>query len=59
MQERIAQFNWADELGAGNMKNFRKHKHELLKYRLLTFLEQHLLGGRQVLCFKNYKLSDH
>ncbi len=59
MREKIAQFNWADELYDDNCKKIRKHKHERFKYRLLTFIEQDLLGGRQVLSFKNYKLSDH
>ncbi|MDR3716494.1 MAG: glycosyltransferase family 2 protein [Puia sp.] len=55
MRERIVAFNWADELHDKNIKHARKHKHERLKYRLLTFIEQNLLGGRQVLSFKNYR----
>lgn len=59
MEERIAQFNWADQLYDDNKKQARKHKHERLKYRALTFIEQHFLGGRQVFSFRNYKLFNH
>jgi hypothetical protein len=57
MQERIRLFNWADQL---ERRRFRqpvvRHKHERLKYRVLTFIEQNFLGGRQIMCFKNYRL---
>jgi hypothetical protein len=57
MQERIRLFNWADQL---ERRRFHqpviRHKHDRLKYRILTFIEQNFLGGRQILCFKNYRL---
>jgi hypothetical protein len=60
MQERIRLFNWADQLEQARKKTTGqssiKHKHEKLKYRLLTFVEQNFLGGRQILCYKNYRL---
>lgn len=59
MQDWIARFNWADALyeqASEAPPNRVKHKHERLKYRLLTWLEQHLLGGRQLGGFKNYRL---
>jgi len=59
MQERIRLFNWSDQLEQSRKKarsHQVRHKHEKLKYRLLTFIEQHFLGGRQILSFKNYRL---
>jgi len=60
MDERIRQFNWADQLEQARKKTAGqsnvRHKHEKLKYRLLTFIEQNLLGGRQILSYKNYRL---
>ncbi|MES1161125.1 MAG: hypothetical protein ABUM51_10235, partial [Bacteroidota bacterium] len=58
MQERIRQFNWADQLERNRRHNHAiRHRHEKLKYRVLTFIEQHLLGGRQIFSFKNYRLK--
>jgi len=56
MEERICQFNWADQLEIRKKPTVVKHKHERLKYRILTFIEQNFLGGRQILSFKNYRL---
>ncbi len=56
MQDRIQQFNWADQLERHRQQTTMRHKHELLKYRLLTFIEQQFLGGRQIMSFKNYHL---
>ncbi|HEY4061164.1 MAG TPA: glycosyltransferase family 2 protein [Puia sp.] len=56
MQERIRLFNWADQLER-NSRQPAKHKHERLKYRVLTFIEQHFFGGRQLFSFKNYRLT--
>jgi hypothetical protein len=57
MQERIRQFNWADQLERSrHPQSLVRHKHERLKYRLLTFIEQNFLGGRQIMSFKNYHL---
>jgi hypothetical protein len=57
MQERIRLFNWADQLERNHQhQNVIRHKHERLKYRVLTFVEQTFLGGRQIMSFKNYHL---
>jgi hypothetical protein len=59
MEEWIQQFDWADQLyetEADAPPNRTHHKHERPKYRLLTFLEQRILGGRQIGGFRNYKL---
>jgi hypothetical protein len=61
MQQRIAQFNWGDKLNYGssdNNKHRKKHKHEKLKNRLLTFIENHILRDRRLFQFKNYILVD-
>jgi len=58
MQERIAQMNWKDKLQySGRPNPYRApHKHERLKYRLLSFIEQYVLAGRQLGGFRNYRL---
>ena len=55
MKDFISNFNWQDELYPNN-PHLKKHKHDKLKYRLLTFVEQHVFGGRQIAGFKNYRL---
>lgn len=58
MQERIRLFNWADQLERKKVPAHPpRHKHEQLKYRVLTFIEQHFMGGRQIMSFKNYRLK--
>lgn len=58
MQERIRQFNWADQLERNRQHTQTvRHRHEKLKYRLLTFIEQHFMGGRQIFSFKNYRFK--
>ncbi|MDE3212039.1 MAG: hypothetical protein KGM98_02300 [Bacteroidota bacterium] len=55
MQDFIERFNWEQELSP-DRKAIATHKHDRLKYRLLTFVEQHFLGGKQIAGFKNYQL---
>ncbi len=58
MDERIRLFNWGDHLRrTTNQSTVARHKHERLKYRVLTFIEQTFLGGRQIMSFKNYRLA--
>ena len=66
MEDRITLFNWSHELerqqdqlamARKNGKLIRRHKHERMKYRILTFIEQNLLGGRQIFTFRNYRLK--
>ena len=58
MQERIREFNWADQLERNRRHtNAVRHRHERLKYRVLTFIEQNCLGGRQIFSFKNYRVK--
>lgn len=61
MKERIAGFDWADMLNYGDRPEAgdrKPHKHERFKYRLLTSIEQNLLGGKQIGGFRNYVLLD-
>lgn len=59
MKEWIGRFDWQEHLNYSRReRNPRreKHKHDSLKYRLLTWVEQHLLFGKELGSFKNYKL---
>ena len=58
MKDWIAKFDWKDELQYSGKpsKTRKKHAHENLKYRVLTFIENNLLGGRNIGGFKNYIL---
>jgi hypothetical protein len=60
MKDWIARFNWGDKLyDEGPIpSNRNRFKHEKLKYRLLTVIEQGLLGGRSLGGFNNYILLD-
>jgi hypothetical protein len=60
MKDRIAAMDWQDELREGGRPNpcREPHKHERIKYRLLTFVENRLLGGRRIGTFRNYTLLD-
>lgn len=61
MQMKIAEFDWEDQLNYTKklISTDRKaHKHEKLKNRSLTFIEQKLNGGKQLFTFKNYILLD-
>lgn len=54
MREFISRFNWADQIGAVPPPGMEQ-KHDRIKYRLLTIVEE-WLGGRQIGGFKNYSL---
>lgn len=56
MQNRIKEFNWVNSLqfsGKVN-KNRKRHKHEQLKYKLISWIENKLLCGTKIGGFKNY-----
>ena len=61
MEKRIASMNWKDRLQFGGKPSSRRepHKHERWKYRLLTFLEKHILGGKELGGFQNYILIEN
>jgi len=59
MKEWIADFHWKDTLNYSSRERnpFReKVKHDRLKYRILTFIEQNFLGGRHLGGFNNFIL---
>jgi hypothetical protein len=58
MAEWIGKFNWRDDLRYyGPLSaNLPRAKHDLLKYRFISFLENNLFGGRRLGEFKNYIL---
>lgn len=57
MEEVVAKFNWSDMLYPKRKPDPTiTHRHEKLKYRLLSFIEQHFLGGNQIFAFHNYIL---
>lgn len=55
MPDWIARMDWQDQLQYKG-KSHTRHHHDKFKYRLLTFIEQKLLGGRHIGGFKNYLL---
>lgn len=57
MQAFIQKFNWANQLRYDNRKPDRPlFKHEKLKYRILSWIENNLMGGKGILGFRNYRL---
>lgn len=61
MENKIAGFDWEDQLNYSKQvipSERKAHKHEKLKNKLLTFIEQKLNGGKQLFTFKNYILMD-
>ncbi len=57
MKDFIEKFNWKDQLRYEKGKEkLKKQKHEKLKYRLLTFIEQTFFKRRLLFGFKNYKI---
>jgi hypothetical protein len=59
MKQRVDGIHWKDRLNyarAFPISVGSRHKHDRLKYRLLTFLERNLLGGRPIFTFRNYIL---
>jgi len=59
MTEWIQKFHWGDLLNYSSTRQNQQrklHKHERLKYRLLTLIEQNLLNGKEIGGFKNYQL---
>jgi len=58
MKEMIARMDWRDKLNYGKVYNMSRprNKHETLKYRLITVLEQKLFGGRHLFGYSNWNL---
>lgn len=61
MAEMISKFDWQDKLqyyGKPN-KDREPHKHERIKYRMLSWIERNINNGRQIGEFKNYKIINN
>ena len=58
MKERIEAMDWKDQLQyEGKLISGRVlHKHEKIQYRVKSWVELNLLGGREIGGFKNYKI---
>jgi hypothetical protein len=59
MKSRIAAFDWADDLNYSGKEinpTRDKMKHDRLKYRIISWIEQKVLFGRSLGQFKNYIL---
>jgi hypothetical protein len=58
MTEMISNMDWQDKLQLNGKPNPLRepHKHERLKYRLISFAEKWINGGKQIGGFKNYKM---
>jgi len=58
MKEWIAKFDWKDQLQYSGkpQKTRKKHKHEQLKYRIISCFENSFLRGNTIGGFKNYRL---
>lgn len=56
LEDWKAKFDWKDELQYSGKTIGKKNKHEKLKERLLSWIENNLLGGRTIGGFKNYVL---
>lgn len=59
MNPWIAKFNWREQLrfrGPARSMNPIKSKHDRPRYRVVSWIEKHLLGGRRLGEFKNYIL---
>ncbi|MBN9349535.1 MAG: glycosyltransferase family 2 protein [Chitinophagaceae bacterium] len=57
MDAFIKKFNWREQLKYDSKRNTNeRQKHEKLKYRILSAIEQKILGGKQLFGFKNYKI---
>jgi hypothetical protein len=54
MKEWIAKMDWKDRLQQSGKQRV-KFKHDRLKYRILTFIEQRILGGRRT-GYRNWKI---
>jgi glycosyltransferase involved in cell wall biosynthesis len=59
MSDRIKKIDWKDQLNYGTqwVPSRPLNKHEKWKYRMLTWIENTLLGGREIGGYKNWKIK--
>ena len=60
MEERIKQLTWKDQLNTTKkwIPTRPLNKHERTKYRLLTWIENYLLGGKEIGGYSNWNVVD-
>lgn len=60
MKDKISEMDWRDKLQPSGKPDPRRkpHKHERLKYRLISAYEKIFNRGEQIATFKNYNLLD-
>ena len=58
MSDKLKEIDWKNKLQPKGKpdRNREPHKHERLKYRLLSFIENTFLGGSRLGEYKNYKI---
>lgn len=57
MKDWMAKMHWKESLNYGNKGKVRPYiKHERLKYRIISAIENRLLGGKTLFGYKNWKL---
>lgn len=58
MKEFISRFNWAHQLHFEKQYTPKRPlvKHERMKYRFLSWIENHLLKGRKIFGYRNWKI---
>ncbi|NNC96347.1 MAG: hypothetical protein HKN92_12375 [Chitinophagales bacterium] len=60
MESRIAAFDWKEKLNYEDSytPNRPLFKHEKMKNRMLTFVEQNILGGKRLFAYTNWEIID-
>jgi hypothetical protein len=60
MREKMKDFSWKEQLNYTSSKrpDRPKFKHEKTKYRIISFLERNINGGKHFFPFKNWELID-
>jgi hypothetical protein len=58
MNKRITEFYWGDKLNYSRnfSLNYEKQKHERFKYRLISWFENKVLGGKQLFGYSNWNI---
>jgi hypothetical protein len=58
MKDWIGLFDWSSKLQYSGTRNKKRapHKHEKIKYRLISFIENTFLNGKVIGGFKNYNI---
>ncbi len=58
MRDFIGRMNWKDKLNYSKQTDLKRlpAKHEITKYRLISWVERRLFGGRQLFGYRNWNL---